>query len=125
MIALADEMVNASKSLTLFESWIDKKLADVDVNSTLHQRIVALNVEDVYKVFADSINKNSPFQKLLKLLKELDDVKNEDSRVRILCENQGGFIRGMSLLFVDPVAELACNRVRKSNYVVNKFCYFG
>ena len=114
---LANELIDASKSQDAFESWIDKRVSTLsvtDADSTWYKCIVDLKKRNVDDALANNINnKDSPFQKLLKLLKELEEEANEDSRNRILCDDKGGFVRGLSLMFVDPVVELALNDVSK------------
>ena len=124
MKSLADELINASKSQEAFESWIDKRLSIAEPDSeSLYQQIVDLKKRNVEDVFANIIvNEESSFRKLQNLFKQLDEEVNKDSQIRILCENPGGFVRGLSLMFVDPVVELALDRV--SSFRIILFMYY-
>jgi len=118
----------ASESQANFENWIDQHVESwtkhktdddnefdiysdniIDFNQGLHDRVADLKTKPVKDVFTDSLL--LPIQKLRLLLDELENEPDLDSQITIVLDSGKGFIRGVSLLVVDPVIELVLNRV--------------
>jgi len=114
-LAAIEKLENASKSQDNFENWIDERLLnwipDTNDTSSLYQLVVGLKQRDYKEVFAKSNFKSiQQLRNLFELLHQ--NETNKDFCINQLRDSKFAFVGGLSLLFLDPVIELALNRVR-------------
>jgi len=79
----------------------------------LYQRVVDLKNYNYEKVFASNFPSIKRLRNLFRQLNQ--NIANRDFCINKLIESEFAFVGGLSLLFMDPVVELALNRV--STYI--------
>ena len=114
-------IIEARKSSEHFAAWVQSWLDTSELSSDCpaHKQVQMMLVsppDSPFKKFLPFIKQTKAFLDLLK------NVSNPFERVSIVQKHKMEFMSSMSLLFLDPVVELAFNRVCTYAYLYVYVC---